>query len=281
MEHRDRATGWQHAKRSGHENEFLVKRLLDTDKYYAQNFLSRLGISNDTITETTIGGLHETKTTSVVGGRRNAKTDLQIFTDKRHRINISVKKSLGGQVYLVGASNFIDIFEHQFNKVISQSVKYAIKLFWSENEEAIDIIRDYANSYVERTYNLQLKHKSPNAQTLKAYNPNMYDDMLKWFSENMYEITKLSFAMGAAENSDEWADFLWYKNMFNENSVDALFYIEDICRVSQFAADDMVYFGRKNGGTTIQLPFGSVQWHQEKLEFRHSYNKIRKLVKSL
>ena len=32
MEHRDRATGWQHAKLSGHKNEGLVKELLDSDR---------------------------------------------------------------------------------------------------------------------------------------------------------------------------------------------------------------------------------------------------------
>ena len=32
MEHRDRASGWKHAKRSGHKNEDLIKELLDTDK---------------------------------------------------------------------------------------------------------------------------------------------------------------------------------------------------------------------------------------------------------
>ena len=35
MEHRDRATGWQHAKLSGHKNEDLVKakRLIERIKY--------------------------------------------------------------------------------------------------------------------------------------------------------------------------------------------------------------------------------------------------------
>ena len=39
MEHRDRATGWQHAKLSGHENEDLVKIRLDTDEEFAGSLL--------------------------------------------------------------------------------------------------------------------------------------------------------------------------------------------------------------------------------------------------
>jgi hypothetical protein len=43
MTNRNRAQGWQHAKLSGHKNEDLIKRLLDTDIEYAQEFLYRLG----------------------------------------------------------------------------------------------------------------------------------------------------------------------------------------------------------------------------------------------
>ena len=41
MEHRDRATGWQHAKLSGHKNEDLVKELLDSDRNFQQHFLKQ------------------------------------------------------------------------------------------------------------------------------------------------------------------------------------------------------------------------------------------------
>ena len=39
MDHRDRATGWQHAKLSGHKNEDLVKKLLDSDGHFQNRFL--------------------------------------------------------------------------------------------------------------------------------------------------------------------------------------------------------------------------------------------------
>lgn len=42
----------------------------------------------------------------------------------------------------------------------------------------------------------------------------------------------------------------------------------------------MTFYGYKNGGTTIQLPFGFVQWHQSSMQFHHSFDKIRNILKS-
>ena len=90
--------------------------------------------------------------------------------------------------------------------------------------------------------------------------------MLEWFKDNIYELNKLSFAMGAAENEDEWSDYVWYINLLGENNVDEVFYIKDICKAAVKVADKEIYYGNGNGGTTIQLPFGFVQWHQSRLQ---------------
>lgn len=60
MEHRNRASGWKHAKRSGHKNEDLVKSFLDSDEKYASAFLRRIGCPCKKLSSTSIGGLHET-----------------------------------------------------------------------------------------------------------------------------------------------------------------------------------------------------------------------------
>ena len=39
-----------------------------------------------------------------------------------------------------------------------------------------------------------------------------------------------------------------------------------------------ITYGNNNGGTTIQLPFGFVQWHKGQMQFHHSYEKIRNLL---
>lgn len=280
MPTRKRDEGWSYAKKTGHKNEELVKDLLDTDISYAYSFLQRLNLVNDRIVHTEIGGLHEPKVNSVMGGKKNAKTDLKIFTTQC-QLNVSIKKSFGGQVYLIGAQDFIDLFEYHFHKHVPCSVQRAIKLFWAQDAEALTIIDTYSESKYGKSFDLQCKHKSLNATTLHAFNLDLYNDILDWFSQNIYEITKLSFSLGAASAPSDWAEFIWYINMLGEHNVDAIFLIEDLCNASKAVAYNEVFFGTKNGGTTIQLPFGSVQWHQRKLEFRHSYDKISSLIRPL
>lgn len=279
-EHRDRASGWKHAKLSGHKNEDLVKELLDTDSEYATDFLRRIDHNGAEIVSTSIGGLHETNVSSVTGTRKTkSKTDLKVFLNDNQVINVSVKKSLGGQVYFVRAGLFIDTFEKQFGKRVPDSVQRAINLFWAAADDAVDIIKQYSDQSNEKNYTLQLRHKSVNATTLKAYSQKLYDDLLMWFIDNAYEIAELCFSMGAVRDKDEWSEFIWYKNMLEENDVDALFSIEDICTAVHSHAKAETYYSATNGGTTIQLPFGFVQWHQRQLQFHHDYSKLVNLLK--
>lgn len=279
MEHRDRATGWQHAKLSGHKNEDLVKKRLDTDEKFATFLLRRIGRPSAHIVHTTIGGLHETNVSSVNGLKTKSKTDLKVYLDTNEVVNVSIKKSLGGQVYFVRAGLFIDTFEKQFNTQIPGDVCRAINLFWAAADDAVDIIKEYGDQTVTKNYDLQLRHKSLNATTLKAYNEHLYDVLLQWFTDNAYELAKLSFSMGAVYDSKEWSDFVWYINLLGENNTDDIFLIEDICNAVRKVAKDGTYYGSSYGGTTIQLPFGFVQWHQKQLQFHHSYDKLCAMLK--
>lgn len=279
MEHRDRATGWQYAKLSGHKNEDLVKIRLDNDEVFATSLLKRIERPHSHIVRTKIGGLHERNVPSVNGRKTKSKTDLKVYLDTNEVINISIKKSLGGQVYFVRAGLFIDTFEKQFNVKIPLDVQRAINLFWAATDDAVDIIKEYGDQAITKNYDLQLRHKSLNATTLKTYNEHLYDVLLQWFTENVYELAKLSFSMGAVCDSKEWSDFVWYINLLGENNTDDLFFIEDICNTVQKVAKDETYYGSSYGGTTIQLPFGFVQWHQSQLQFHHNYEKLCALLK--
>lgn len=279
MEHRDRATGWQHAKLSGHKNEDLVKMRLDTDEEFATSLLKRINQPHAHIAHTTIGGLHETNVPSVNGRKTKSKTDLKVYLDTAEVINISIKKSLHGQVYFVRAGLFIDTFEKQFNTQIPDDVRRALNLFWAAADDAVAIINKYGDPSAPKDYDLQLRHKSLNATTLRAYNAHLYDVLLQWFTEHAYELTKLSFSMGAVRDSEEWSDFVWYINLLGENNTDDIFFIENICNAAQKTAKTETYYGSSYGGTTIQLPFGFVQWHQKQLQFHHSYEKICSLCK--
>lgn len=277
---RNRAEGWKHAKLSGHKNEDLVKQLIDEDKEYASELLYRLGSSKKSIKETSIGGLHETNVESIIPGARKtkSKTDLKIFYTDGTYNNISIKKSLGGQVYFVRAGLFFECFERHFNKTIPSNVKRAISLFWAASDDAEEIIKKYADKSKTGDYDLQIRHTSLNAETLRNYNITLYNEMLQWFKDNAYEIAFLSFASGAAKNKSEWSDHVWYINLLDENNTDDIFEINEICDAARNCADSETYYGDSNGGTTIQLPFGFVQWHQRQMQFHHNYDKVKKLI---
>ena len=279
MDHRDRATGWQHAKLSGHKNEDLVKKLLDSDGHFQNRFLERVGRASTKIVKTSIGGLHETNVPSVNGRKTKSKTDLKVYLDTNEIINVSIKKSLGGQVYFVRAGLFIDTFEKQFGTKIPSDVQRAINLFWAAADDAVEIIERCGDRSNTKNYDLQIRHRSLNATTLKAYDEELYFTLLDWFTDNAYELAKLSFSMGAVRDRDEWSDFVWYINLLGENDTDDIFCIEDVCEAVQAVAHKETYYGSSYGGTTIQLPFGFVQWHQGQLQFHHDYEKLRQLLK--
>ena len=219
---------WGNAKISGHKNEELIKKFLET-KENQKELLKRINLPKEKIDSISVGGLHEANVESVTQRSTKSKTDLKIICKSEKTINISIKKSLKGQVYLVRASLFIEIFQSHFKKQIPENIQRAIKLFWAEADDAVSIIKKYADKNDQKNYDQQIKHKSLNATTLMNYKKELANNLIKWFKENIYELTKLSFAMGAAKNPSDWAEFVWYKNMLGEHEVDEIIEIEKIC----------------------------------------------------
>lgn len=276
---RDRASGWKHAKRSGHKNEDLVRDLLDSDSEYAADFVRRIGVSDKEFDRAEDGGLHEKSVEGVLGRKSKPKTDVRVFYKDGSFSNISVKKSEAGQVYFVRDEVFVRTYEAHFGKKIPENVKRAISLFWASAPDAIEIIEEYADRSNQFDYDMQIRHKSLNAETLKAYDEVLYNDMLQWFKDNAYEIAFLCFASGATKHRKDWAEFVWYKNLLGENDRDDVIAIVDICEGSRNAAEETVCYGREHGGTTIQMPFGFLQWHQKQLQFHHQYLKVISILK--
>ncbi len=279
-EHRDRAAGWQHAKRSGHENEAILEELMLHDPCVQKNFLSRIGKPKETIVNIEIGGLHEKNVPCVFTGETTkSKSDMYITLSDGSHYNISIKKSLGGQVYLIGATRFINGFEMQYNKKIPDNIKRAIYLFWGYSDDVSDIVDSIGT---KKAYEIR-KHRLV-ADTLKIYDESLYNALILWFKENMYDIANFCFSKGLALNERDWATVVWYKNELGENQVDEIFVIDDLCTLLQKAADQNTFYGKVGGGTTIQLPFGFVQWHSPSkkipgdMQFHHGYEKIKDLV---
>jgi len=248
MSTRDRAGGWKHAKLTGHKNEAAIEELIRNDIEYQKAFLRKIGKPEEEIAYISVGGLHETNVDSVFPNEKTkSKTDMQIVLKDGNRYNIPIKKSLGGQVYLISDSRFIKGFELQYGKEIPQKVKRAIELFWGSAPDVKEIIEKHGQ---KRDYETR-KHRLV-AETLLRYNEELYFELLNWFAQNTNEITDFCFSKGLAKNAEDWANIIWYKNELGENSVNEIFIISEMCTALQEASVEMTEYGTR-GGTALPI----------------------------
>ena len=276
MNGRNRAEGWKHAKLSGHENEALVEAITEKDSSLQERILSCGKKQGMEVVKIDFGGLKETDVDCVLGGKTKSKTDMHLFLKDNSSINISIKKSAGGQVFLIGVDRFIEGFEKQFKKAIPVNVKRAISLYWGTASDTKTIAEEYGGA--NKAYELR-KHRIVK-ETLDRYDSSLSKALIDWFNDSILEIFDFCFSMGLATNESDWANVIWYRNELAENDMDDLYYIEDIKKKLTQTAE----YGNKTGGSTIQLPFGFVQWHSPRkiipgcMQFHHSYEKIKKLM---
>lgn len=275
MEHRNRAQGWKHAKLSGHENERLVAELTENDITTQKRLLQCAHITDATVDRVEFGGLCETDVDCILGGKTKSKTDMWLFLSNGEKLNISIKKDEDGQVFLIGTERFIKGFELQYHKEIPNIIKRAFSLYFGSAVDTLEIIDEFGGS------NKQLENRKRRivADTLKSYDETLYYSLLDWINDNIAELFDFCFAKGLASNPEDWAQIVWYKNMIGENQFDTMIYLDDFKSNIPRTAE----YGTRNGGSTIQLPFGFVQWHSPRkiipgnLQFHHSYKKINSL----
>ncbi|MBP5517462.1 MAG: hypothetical protein J6X91_02205 [Bacteroidales bacterium] len=274
--YRNRSEGWRHAKVSGHENEEDVEQFFQHDDF-RRHIEERLGVPR--IVQATVGGICEKNVSSILGDLTKSKTDLRLVLEDGKNINISIKKSSGGQVYLIGVDRFIAGFELHFKKIIPKDVKEALYLFFFGHTQTDKILEDptitgdlstHALRYVKKRHRLT-------ETLLRRYNSNMADALISWFNENKGLIADFCFSKGLAANKGDWADYVWYINLLGEDSFDTIYPINDIVYAVDLSSDK-VFYGNRQGGTTIQLPFGFVQWHQEQIQFHHNLDKIVEIL---
>ena len=115
---------------------------------------------------------------------------------------------------------------------------------------------------------------------MESYNKALTEALIGFFKENISEITFLCFSRGLAKDKKDWSEYLWYINTVDmEVDIDEMYEIDKIANKSKTNSKTITY-GSKNGGSTVLLPFGFVQWHQGKMQFHHNKEKIEELMKS-
>lgn len=264
---RNRASGWRHAKISGHENEMDVERLFNNDDF-CNSFSARLGVGK--IIKSEVGGRYETNVPSIIGHTTKSKTDLKLYLESGKIINISIKKSWGGQVYLISVDRFIKGYEKHFSAVIPEDIKDSMYLYFYGHEKTLSLLDDInivagesprIISYQKRKCRLVWK-------SLENYNKAKAEKFLQWIKDNIDTIAEYCFSRGLASQSSEWADYIWYINLLGEDDVDVIFKVSDI-KSAMMDNVEKVFASQINGGSTIRLPFGFVQWHQCQMQFHH------------
>ena len=273
---RDRATGWKHAKLSGHENESDVEQLFKDDNFRAA-FSKRLGIGE--IESATVGGLRETDVLSVFGDKTKSKTDLTIILKDGNTVNVSIKKSWGGQVYLIGVERFIDGFEKQFKKTIPSQIKELLYIYFYGSPQTDSLLNNpkVISGETQSLVSYQKRHNRLVWTSLYNWDKDKADSLLKWFKDNIADIAEFCFSRGLAADQKDWAQYVWYINLLGEDDFDEIYSIADI-KSAMSAHTDEIFPSSLNGGSTTQLPFGFVQWHQKKMQFHHSLEKLSEII---
>lgn len=265
---RNRSEGWSHAKKSGAENENLSKRFVeDNPKLFSRLF------GKTQIVNVCANGLNEKNVDSVLGGSTKSKVDLCITYNDDSKIKLSIKKSSGGQVYLIKNSRFISGFKEQFSIEIPLDVVKSFSLFFGEDDDAIKDYKQFGLSAYE-----EKKHRLT-AESMRRYAPECDKILLDWFRQNIENITLFCFAYGLAKNEDDRAQYVWYNNELGENNESIIFDINKLAKESVKHKENINY-GTRNGGTTIILPFGFVQWHKNSMQFHHSLDNLKSNMKT-
>ena len=278
-EGRSRSEGWRHAKLDGHANEREFAESLINNLEFGSAIEKHVKISPKGVTEISVDGAKHVE--SIFDDMTTSKVDLAIKWSDGQQVNISLKKSSSGQVWLVSVPRFISAIEFHLNQKIDLEARIGISLFiggynHSSYEEyfnkALDCNRSQNPSIAEQEF-----HQSRLvAKSIKVNFPSIWESMINFFNANIGLITKLSFAQGLAKSKKEAADLIIYNKATNGKSI---FPIHKIIEGAiSFTKTSPIAPGPKNGGSTLQLPTGFLQMHHPQgenlLQFHHQYKKI-------
>jgi hypothetical protein len=265
--------GGRKMKLEGHLNEELVG--YDILKNSDTNVFNNILRKGEKILDVVCDGIKSKKVNSIIEDKKTtSKSDINLITNKR-KINISVKKSDSGQVHINKVNSFIVGYEKIYSP-IPTIVKDSLLFLFSGHSDTLSILENPIY-YNELTSKLETHHETLTIDTMNKYNPSLSIELLSWVKNNIKNITEIVFKRGWAVDKGEWCDYIYYCNMIDTNKK-----LNDVIEIDTLidkSTADGVYFGTENGGTTIILPFGSVQYHLGGLQFHHNRKKILNLIK--
>jgi len=279
---RSRSEGWRHAKLDGHANEREFAETLINNPEFVSAIEKHVKISPKGVPEISVDGAKHVE--SIFDDMTTSKVDLAIKWSDGQQVNISLKKSSSGQVWLVSVPRFISAIEFHLNQKINLEAQIGISLFiggtnLSNYEEYFNKALDCNRSQNPRIAEQEFHQSRLVAKSIKANFPSIWESMIDFFNVNIGLITKLSFAQGLAKSKEESADVIIYNKAIAGKSI---FSIDEIIEGAiSFTKTSPIAPGPMNGGSTLQLPTGFLQMHHPQgenlLQFHHRYKKISTL----
>ena len=283
LERRNRSEGWRHAKLDGHDNEQqFAYSLINNQEFIAtiEKHLMKTSPKGSPIISVD-GSKH---VESIFGDKTTSKVDIALNWNDGQRINISLKKSNSGQVWLISVPRFISAMEYYFGRSIDSEVRLGISLFvggsnLSKYENYFEKASEH-NKKWNPSIAIQEHHQTRLvANSIEAIFPSVWESTLDFFNSNIGLITKLCFSLGLAKSEIEAADVIIYNKAIDGNSIFSI--SEIIQRAIAHTKLVPIVAGPRNGGSTLMLPTGFLQMHHPQgdnlLQFHHQYKKISKL----
>ena len=289
MAERNRSEGWKHAKLSGHALEEQLARSLESSAALSSALHQDcFGLPEASAPRVAAGGIDASHGRCVLGGVTPSKTDLVVRWRTGRTAKISLKKSTGGQVWLVTPERFVAGFEAQYGVRVPDAVRTGIRMFIGplSSKEMRDALGGRPTSGPIRSKDgksQELHQERFVAETLAAIIPNEWSATLAWMRQELPRITELCFARGLCADPDAQAEFVWYyirdedSGEVIESRVIPLSSI--VTAISKLPANLRATVGPRNGGSTVTLPFGFLQMHRpaggNQVQFHHGLDAIK------
>jgi len=292
MTGRNRSEGWTHAKLSGHALESHLADALQRDAALASGLHEDcFGVPEQRLPHVRAGGISASHVECVLGGVTPSKADLCISWPGGRSAGISLKKSKGGQVWLVTRERFFAGFERQFGCRIPDSVRLGLGLFIgpvSEKEMRRMLGGRPPRGPVRKKDGVPQEFHQERfvAATLEQIVPHEWSETLAWIRGALPGIAELCFACGLCATSEGKAEFIWY-HMVDGGAArriqSRVIPIAELLRAIRAVPEaQRAVVGPLNGGSTILLPFGFLQMHRpsggNQLQFHHGLDAIKQTL---
>lgn len=266
-----------------------IAKRLNSDSNFRRKVCNAISKSSTDFVRAIAGTELPSSVDNIVDGAHKVatKTKIRIIWKDGSQTNIRTTISHNSQIDLHISDTFVEEFSAQFKIDVPPKVQEALSLFSGNHPKQHEILSSIPVDYVGQKVRNEVEISYFNRLTLASmygYDEDMPSKLLTWFRDNCDKIFLFCFAIGAAKDKDEMVDFLWYRKNTREGDE---FEIFDLRQLAEIIHSSMMSKKMRTKmvcpndalqiGSTIAFPFGNLQQHENKLQFRHSLKKMAAL----